>query len=112
MPDFEKDYIKTNIKIKLAPLFKNDPNSGVYDLNVTITRYDEGEAFARFVLIGLGQMYLDGDVVLSDSQLQVKVREGSFNKNYCVGGWIGASATMRDDMTSKVGTAIAEALKK
>ena len=39
------------------------------------------------------------------------VRQGIFNKNYAVGGIMGASANMNDDMVSKVGPAIAAGLR-
>lgn len=111
MPFYEIEYIKKDIEEKIKTIFINN-SEGIYELNVTITRYDEGNAFARFMLIGLGQMYLYGDVKLIDSESQIVIRDGEFKKNYCIGGLIGGSATMRNDMTSKVGKAIAEALKK
>lgn len=37
----------------------------VFVLNSKITNYDEGNAFARFMLAGLGQIHIDGDFVLN-----------------------------------------------
>ena len=56
-------------------------------------------------------MYLYGTVTLVDTTTKFTVREGEFKKNYSVGGIVGATATMRSDLSSKVGKAIADALK-
>ena len=37
-------------------------------MKITITRYDKGSSFARFMLAGLGQIYIEGNVELLDSQ--------------------------------------------
>ena len=111
MPDEEKEFLKTDIENKLRSIF-NFQSQDKYTLDVIITKYDEGDASVRFILAGLGNMYLDGDVILVDNKTNIKIREGSFKKKYSVGGLVGGMATMRDDLTSKVGKAIAEALSK
>lgn len=111
IPDDEIGFLKNNIESEVGKLFTNS-QVGTYNLNVTITRYDEGEAGLRFLLVGLGQMYLYGTVSLVDTTAKITVREGEFKKNYSVGGIVGASSTLRDDLSSKVGKAIADALKK
>ena len=80
-----------------------------YTVDVEITRYDEGSKFARFMLIGLGQMYVFGTVEVTRGDPPVVVRTGDFRKQYRVGGIMGAIAGPRD-ITSKVGEAIAEGL--
>jgi hypothetical protein len=35
-------------------------------VNVEVTNYDEGNAFLRFMLAGLGQIHIDGQVTLID----------------------------------------------
>ena len=81
-----------------------------YNINVTITRYDEGDAFARFMLIGLGQMYLYGTVEITEGNSSISILMGEFRKNYCAGGLIGATATMESNVLPKVGDAIADAI--
>ena len=62
------------------------------------------------MLIGLGQMYLYGNVEIKNGSPPVIIRSGSFKKNYCVGGLVGGLATMQKDMLPKVGLAIADAI--
>jgi hypothetical protein len=111
IPDDEMGFLKNNIELEVGKLFSN-ADDGTYSLKVTITRYDDGDAGLRFLLAGLGQMYLYGTVELIDTTAKISVREGEFKKNYSVGGLAGASATMRSDLSSKVGKAIADALKQ
>src|SRR5215469_12936228 len=40
---------------------------GTANLKVVFTRYDDGDAFARFMLAGLGQIHIDGDVIFTDA---------------------------------------------
>ena len=96
----------------LRTVFRAPPGgTDDYHVRVNITRYDEGSKAARFFLAGLGQMYLDGSVQVYTGIPAVIVRQGVFNKNYAVGGIMGASADMNDDMVSKVGKAITDGLR-
>ncbi len=112
VPPGELSIMRQNIMGALAGVFRAPPG-GPDDchIRVTITRYDEGSATARFFLAGLGQMYLDGTVQVYGGNPPTTIRQGTFNKNYAVGGFMGASATMNDDMISKVGQAIADGLR-
>jgi hypothetical protein len=65
-------------------------------MKITISRYDEGNAFARFMLAGLGQIYIDGDVVLLDGQTKQVVAEYKVPKDFAFGGLYGGSTTIRD----------------
>jgi Domain of unknown function (DUF4410) len=112
VPPGELAIMKQNIVGALGPVFRAPPGGpDDYHVRVTITRYDEGSKAARFFLAGLGQMYLDGSVQVFAGNPPVAVRQGIFNKNYAVGGIMGASADMNDDMVSKVGKAIADGLR-
>jgi hypothetical protein len=113
MPSDELEFMETNITEELDKVFHGPREGpGNYSVAVRITRYDEGSSGARFMLAGLGQMYLDGDVRISVGDPPVIVRSGQFKKNFSGGGIIGATATMKDDMVAKVGRAIAEGLKR
>ncbi len=108
----ELSILRQNVVAALSSVFRSAPGGpDDYHVRVTITRYDEGSATARFFLAGLGQMYLDGSVQVYGGDPPAIVRQGVFNKNYAVGGFMGASATMNDDMVSKVGKAIADGLR-
>ena len=109
-PTSEIAFIKQDIQNKLASSnFWNEERSG-YTLKVVITKYSKGNAFARFMLIGLGQMHLHGTVELISGNPPKVIQSGTFKKDYVVGGIVGLTATMRNDVTSKLGQAIIESL--
>jgi len=112
VPPGELEILRQNIVVALGRVFRA-PAGGPedYHVRVNITRYDEGSKAARFFLAGLGQMYLDGTVQVYTGNPPAIVRQGIFNKDYAVGGIMGASADMNDDMVAKVGPAIADGLR-
>lgn len=112
MPPADLAFLQTDIQEKVkAVLSGNENGRDAYKIEVTITKYDKGNAFARFMLIGLGQMYLYGTVEITQGNPPVVIREGEFKKNYCVGGIAGGMATMQKDVLPKVGKAIADAIQ-
>ncbi|PCJ22148.1 MAG: hypothetical protein COB04_01470 [Gammaproteobacteria bacterium] len=109
-PASEIAFIKQDIQNKLASSnFWNEQLPGC-TLKVVITKYNKGNAFARFMLIGLGQMHLHGTVELISGNPPKVIQSGTFEKKYVVGGLVGLTATMRNDVTSKLGQAIVESL--
>ena len=44
-----------------------------YNIDVTTTRYDKGTAFARAMLIGLGQIHIDATVRLFTAEEREKL---------------------------------------
>lgn len=65
MADFEKDRLGERIKMKLAEKQAFNatlPAPSQYQIDVTVTRYEKGSAFARAMLAGLGQIHIDGNV--------------------------------------------------
>jgi len=79
----------------------------VFVLQSKITRYDEGSAFARAMLAGLGQIHIDGEFTLNllpavagaDSKPGVNgenVAEFSVQKTFAWGGMYGASTRIED----------------
>jgi hypothetical protein len=61
-------------------------------MKITVTRYDEGNAFARFMLAGLGQIYIEGDVELRNAS----AREVQSSKDFAFGGLYGGMTTIRE----------------
>ena len=113
VPQVHLDYLQTDIQKNVGKVLAGDPDSpDAYSINVTITKYDEGSAFARFMLIGLGQIYLYGTVEVNEGNPPVAVRQGDFKKNICIGGIAGASVSMDKSVLPTVGPSIAEAIKK
>ena len=67
-------------------------------LHVTIafTRYDEGSAFARFMLAGLGQIHVDAEVTLEDRVLQTVIGKFEVTKTFAWGGIYGVATGIKD----------------
>jgi len=66
-------------------------------LNTKITNYDEGNAFARAMLAGLGQIHIDGDFTLAMASKQDEtLAEFTLNKTFAWGGMYGASTRIED----------------
>lgn len=63
---------------------------------VNITRYEKGSKFARFMLIGLGQIHIDEDIVLTDYFSKNKLAQYQVTKTYAWGGMIGAMTDIKD----------------
>ena len=112
MPLTDLTFLQTDIQQKVRDVLSGNPDlPDAYKVEVSITKYDKGNAFARFMLIGLGQMYLYGTVEVKQGEPPVVIRQGEFQKNYCVGGIAGGMANMQRDVLPKVGNAIADAIK-
>ena len=113
VPPLSLSYLQVDIQRNVDTVFMGKPDdSDSYNIEVNITYYDPGDAFLRLMLIGLGQMYLDGTVEVKQGQPEEVVREGEFKKNFCAGGLIGGLATMDKDVLPKVGISISEALRE
>lgn len=67
-------------------------------LHVTIafTRYDEGNAFARFMLAGLGQIHIDAEVALEDRALHTVMGKFEVTKTFAWGGLYGGTTGIED----------------
>ncbi len=112
MPPSDLTFLQTDLQQKVREVLSGNPDlPDAYKIEVKITKYDKGNAFARFMLIGLGQMYLYGTVEVKQGEPPVVIREGDFQKNYCVGGIAGGMASMQKDVLPTVGKAIADAIK-
>jgi len=91
----------------------NVPDSGpkTLSLEVTITRYDKGQAFARLMLAGLGQIHIDGDIVLKEKETQRVIEKANVNKTFAWGGVYGASTNM-EDVEDGFAAGVLQALKE
>jgi hypothetical protein len=82
-------------KKKTAPCKENVQRDFV--LKSTITKYDDGNAFARFMLAGLGQIHIDGDFALTmASKESESIAEFSVSKTFAWGGAYGAGTGIQD----------------
>ena len=71
-----------------------------YQVDLVITRYDKGNAFARAMLAGLGQIHLDGDVSVYELPDRLLVGQFAINKTFAWGGIYGASMNMENIETT------------
>jgi len=67
------------------------PGSNAILAKVNITKYDEGNAMARFMLAGLGQMHIDAEVTLIDYATGQELSRSEVNKTFAWGGLYGGS---------------------
>jgi len=73
-----------------------DATPGTLDVTVQLTRYDKGNAFARFMLAGLGQIHIDGTVTLRDRTKDAVLGNYEVTKTFAWGGVYGVSTTIED----------------
>ena len=98
---YEKERLHALIANKLqergVKLFNTgDGDSEILKLIVKVTRHDKGNAFARAMLAGLGQIHIDGDVEVIDESTDTKLTSYSVKKTFAWGGIYGASTTIED----------------
>lgn len=85
--------------------------AGKYELAVMISRYEKGNAFARAMLAGLGQIHIDGVVSVYKQPGRSQIGEFKLNKTFAWGGIYGGSVTM-DVIEDTYAQAVAEAVCK
>jgi hypothetical protein len=92
--------IVQNIRVDASDRFKaiNQTNSGPSALHasVMIKRYEEGNAFARAMLVGLGQMHIDADVALSNWETKESIAQYEVSKTFAWGGLYGGLTDIKD----------------
>jgi len=79
-------------------------------LRILITQYDEGNAFARAMLAGLGQIHIDGDVTLVDRTTGATLATYKVSKQFAFGGILGASTSI-EDVEKGFAKSVAETVK-
>ncbi|MFO1433365.1 MAG: DUF4410 domain-containing protein [Candidatus Competibacteraceae bacterium] len=92
--------IVNDIKKEYPDRFKSinpdKPGANTLYALVTIKNYDQGNAFARMMLAGLGQMHIDADVSLSDWGNKANIAQYAVNKTFAWGGIYGGTAHITD----------------
>jgi hypothetical protein len=113
MPAFEQDFLKKQAQENINKVLTGNADApDAYQINIAINKYDPGNAFARSMLIGLGQMHLYGKIEILEGNPATVVCSGDIKKDYCVGGIAGGCATMQKDVITPVGKDIANAIGK
>ena len=80
-----------------------------YRMKIHFTRFDRGSAFARAMLIGLGQIRIEATVDLEDSS-GARAAEYKVAKDFALGGIAGATTTV-DDVEDGFAKSVAEIVK-
>ena len=70
-------------------------NPQALKMRIHFTRFDRGSAFARAMLIGLGQIRIEATVTLTSAS-GASIGEYKVAKDFAIGGAIGASTTVED----------------
>lgn len=74
---------------KMNNTVAGDPHE--YELEILVTRYERGNAFARFMLAGLGQIHIDGHVSVLSLPERIKVAQFDIDKTFAWGGIYGGT---------------------
>lgn len=100
--------IKLKIDAKrLANLRTGEPRT--YQIDLVLSRYEKGSAFARAMLAGLGQIHIEGVAHVYQMPEHVLVGEFDLAKTFAWGGIYGASTTM-DDIENTFADGVAAAV--
>jgi hypothetical protein len=95
--DLEKARFTKTIEQKIAARKALNTMQGEkksYEVELLLTRYDKGSAFARAMLAGLGQIHIAGEVKLMEMPDRKQVGAFSISKTFGWGGAYGASTTI------------------
>ena len=71
-----------------------------YSVELYLTRYQKGNAFARAMLVGLGQIHIDGKVDVYQMPAHTLVGEFDLKKTFAWGGIYGGVTSMEDIETT------------
>ena len=107
------DSDRTRIAEKIGRLFQAPTDTGAerpYRVQVNVTRYEKGNAFARAMLAGLGQIHIDAEVKVFLNPGDEVVNQFTVSKTFAWGGIYGASTSILD-VENPFAEAVANGLK-
>jgi len=99
---------KERIRLRIIDAIRREDATRFKDMNsptpvpptlrvsVTVTNYDKGNAFARFMLAGLGQIHIGAEVALRDQDTGDELGRFGVNKTFAWGGIYGAVTRVED----------------
>ena len=97
--EYEKQRLARNILGKIDMQKSQNPDSSgkrEYEIAVLLTRYEKGNAFARFMLVGLGQIHIDAKASVFVLPERTKVSEFDIDKTFAWGGIYGGLTAIED----------------
>lgn len=78
-----------------SPAVMASAGASAYVMKIHMTRFDRGNAFARTMLIGLGQIHIEGNVDIEDAAGK-RMAEYRVSKDFALGGIAGGTTTVED----------------
>ena len=99
MADYEKQRVESRVREKIDALKVKTEKSGdaaTYRVDVQVTKYEKGNAFARALLAGLGAMQIEATVRIYTLPAEKLLAEFTVDKTFAWGGIYGASTSMED----------------
>lgn len=91
------DVDRVRIAEKISRQFQAQTTSNAprpYRVEVQVTRYEKGNAFARAMLAGLGQIHIDAEVRVFQNPGDTIVNQFTVSETFAWGGEYGASMTI------------------
>jgi len=102
--------VRTYIQAQSPGTFADSASSGsALKLKIHFTRFDRGNAFARAMLIGLGQIVIEATVTLENGG-GTTVAQYKVAKDFAIGGVIGGTTTV-DDVEDGFAKSVATVVK-
>jgi Domain of unknown function (DUF4410) len=86
--------VKAYIQAESPAVMVSEGTSG-YVMKIHMTRFDRGNAFARSMMAGLGQIHIEGTVDLEETSGK-KLAEYKVSKDFSLGGIAGGTTTVED----------------
>ncbi len=98
--ELERMCVKVQVELQsAAPGIMVDANSpdaaAALSLKMNFTNYELGSAFARMMLIGLGQIHIDADILFVDANGATKSKY-QISKQFALGGAYGGFTRITD----------------
>jgi hypothetical protein len=99
MLKYEKERMAETIEARLESKKALNPvvaDKRQYEIDVLITRYEKGSAFARTMLAGLGQIHIEGNIKVYLMPAKEMIGEFGLSKTFAWGGVYGGTTTIED----------------
>jgi len=99
LEDHEKLRLESRVREKIDAIkARNDRNAPPlsFRVDVEVTKYEKGNAFARAMLAGLGAMQIEATIRVFTMPEERKVAEFTADKTFAWGGIYGGSTSMED----------------
>lgn len=102
--------VRAEIEAQSPGIFADRAHAGsAMRLNIHFTKFDRGNAFARFMLIGLGQIRIEANVDVIDTSGHT-VAQYQVAKDFALGG-IAGGVTSVEDVEEGFAKSVAEVVK-